>query len=176
MINNEIKENEIKNKHSTLNDCITDKPQQVKEGRIFIYLPNHPHANNRGYVRRARYVMETKIGRTLESYEIVHHINKNKADDRIENLMLVNKGEHAMLHNNSNPKNDVIPIRTGPLPQYIKNHLDNLKSKGEMGEWVRNAMIKQYAFENNPKSFLMDIIRNNYYLVRRLLRIAGTSK
>lgn len=57
-----------------------------------------------------RYLMEQKIGRPLASNEYVHHINGNKFDNRIENLMIMNPKEHANLHNRKyqNEKNCVI--------------------------------------------------------------------
>lgn len=46
-----------------------------------------------------RKVYEDYIGRKLESTEIIHHINFNRTDNRIENLYLYsNVSEHQKVH------------------------------------------------------------------------------
>jgi hypothetical protein len=45
-----------------------------------------------------RLVMEAYIGRKLSSDEVVHHINGDKADNRVENLVIMTRSEHTKLH------------------------------------------------------------------------------
>jgi hypothetical protein len=70
-----------------------------KDGYVFIYKPEHPFCNNKGYVRRSRLVMEEHLGRYLKPIENIHHINKITNDDRIKNLMLfANNSAHIKFH------------------------------------------------------------------------------
>lgn len=45
-----------------------------------------------------RHVMEQYLGRHLVEGEVVHHINENKLDNRIENLELMVDAEHKSMH------------------------------------------------------------------------------
>lgn len=72
-----------------------------KRGYVFIYSPEHPH-NDDKYVKRSRLAMEKKLGRFLETSEVIHHINGIKDDDRIENLFLTTRSEHSHIHGIAN--------------------------------------------------------------------------
>ena len=46
-----------------------------------------------------RILMEEKLGRPLKPYEDVHHIDGNVSNNSLNNLTLINHGEHQLLHN-----------------------------------------------------------------------------
>lgn len=51
-----------------------------------------------GYVKEHRKVVEEAIGRKLHTDEIIHHINVNRSDNRLENLTILSKSEHSKVH------------------------------------------------------------------------------
>jgi len=59
-----------------------------REGYVYILKPDWPSARKDGYVLEHRYVIEKVLGRTLSRNESVHHKNGNKADNRLENLII----------------------------------------------------------------------------------------
>ena len=67
-------------------------------GYQLLYKPEHPNAYPDGYVLEHRYVMSEHLGRPLRKSEVVHHIDGDKLNNRIENLELMNRSSHMKLH------------------------------------------------------------------------------
>ena len=75
---------------------MTTKDKIDRTGYWYIHQPSHPFSGKQGYIAEHRLVMEKSIGRFLERGEVVHHINHDKKDNRIENLELFSSpGQHT---------------------------------------------------------------------------------
>ena len=54
--------------------------------------------NKKGNAKQHRLIIEHVLGRRLDLDEVVHHINGDKKDNRIENLCVMSRKEHSKLH------------------------------------------------------------------------------
>ena len=61
---------------------------EPEKGYVMVRQPDHPRARHNGYVLEHILVAEQMLGRPLEPGEEVHHINRQKDDNRPENLQI----------------------------------------------------------------------------------------
>lgn len=67
-------------------------------GYFEILAPDHPNARD-NWILEHRVVMENYLKRYLHpDFEVVHHVNEKKTDNRLVNLWLCTPIEHAKIH------------------------------------------------------------------------------
>ncbi len=94
-----VSENMLKEKHPRWKGG----RNKTSDGYIVIHSPNHPNKDGGEYFKEHRLVMENALGRYLDKKEVVHHINRIRDDNRIENLKLFkNNYEHQKFHGSLN--------------------------------------------------------------------------
>jgi hypothetical protein len=88
-----VRTNEHKKKYS-FSKLGEKNPMWIKSGRkvtydgyVIVRCKNHPFANQKGWIREHRLIVENAIGRHLKEVEEVHHLGK-KDDNRIHKLIL----------------------------------------------------------------------------------------
>ena len=94
-------------RYPSLNVCYMHYKRFWRHGS-FDYSPKYTRIMNGGISKNGykrvtrdgvrmlehRYIVQCKIGRKLNNNEVVHHINGNKLDNSIDNLMVLTQSEH----------------------------------------------------------------------------------
>lgn len=83
--------------------CMGDanrKDRIDRNGYWYVSMPSHPLSNKQGHVPEHHLVMELELGHFVDKNGgmVVHHINGNKKDNDISNLMYLTDSEHKSIH------------------------------------------------------------------------------
>jgi len=77
-------------------------------GRFRVYYPSHPRAYNEGYILRSIVAFEAYHNLFIPDGIDVHHVDGNRLNDSIENLMLLSHKKHSVLSNVERYENSTI--------------------------------------------------------------------
>ena len=99
------------------------------KGYVKILRPEHPK-NIRGYIYEHRAVMEEYLGRMLQPWETVHHINEIKTDNRLDNLFLCTVKEHSAIHREGKRPTESHRDKMRDVAKKNKPHLVKRKPPG----------------------------------------------
>ena len=92
-------------------------------GYVELRIPEHPRARKNGYVFEHLIVAEQHYGEITEDY-VIHHINGNKQDNRIENLMVLTQKEHVEIIPNLVKENNDLKNKVKELEIELKRLRD----------------------------------------------------
>lgn len=72
---------------------------RTRNGNIYLYMPEHPNAMKNGKVLEHYYVMSKTLGRKIEKYEYITHLDGNRSNNNLENLRLCIKYDLCSVSN-----------------------------------------------------------------------------
>lgn len=104
---------------------------RVSNGYRLVYEPEHPKAMKGkdwgGYVYEHILVAEKMLGRPLRGEEVIHHLDLDKANNRVGNLLVLERSQHMKLHvwlDQGAPMTKVIGEQ-----KFLKNRVNSGESK-----------------------------------------------
>lgn len=80
--------------------------RKTQKGYLQILVPDHPRADSSGYVMEHILVWENATGVPVPDNCCIHHLNENKADNRISNLCLMERGAHTTHHHTGSRRSE----------------------------------------------------------------------
>lgn len=78
-------------------ECWAGREKRVNCKGYVLVKVEHPKSF-KGWYYEHRLVMENSLGRVLNSWETVHHLNEVKTDNRPENLFVCYEANHRALN------------------------------------------------------------------------------
>ena len=80
------------------NPSYKDGTTLASSGHMLVLRRDHPFCNSNGRVLEHRLVMEEHIGRYLEKYEHIHHVDGNPLNNNINNLYITTASGNSKAH------------------------------------------------------------------------------
>jgi hypothetical protein len=82
--------------------CYGEPRVRIANGYRLLYMPDHNSAmtsrNWLGFVYEHIVIAEKCIGRCLGDNEVVHHLDMDRLNNSVDNLLVMDRGQHMKLH------------------------------------------------------------------------------
>lgn len=134
-----------------------------------LYLPEHHRSKVNGCVDEHIIIAEIKLNRKLFTEEVVHHIDYDKSNNSIDNLMIFKNGAaHTTYHHGG----ELIPLSNGTFDcksKYKEKYCLNCKSKiycyNKTGycKQCYNKILRKVK-DRPTKEQLIGLLKDNSYI------------
>lgn len=118
--------------------------------------------------------MEMKLGRLLNlSSETVDHINRDKTDDRIENLRIIDSSSHARDDKLRVEKYEITCAWCGERALKEARNLSSNSRQGKAGPFCNRSCAGKYGksvqmgLEKLPAQSEVEISKRSYYYINK---------
>lgn len=105
-------------------------PRWKSNGYVKVRAPEgHPFSDSHGMVFEHRLVMEENIGRPLNPWEVVHHKNGLRDDNRVENLELMERRRHPIALEKDPAEAAQVLLQQEDIPKSTKRAIERYAKK-----------------------------------------------
>lgn len=141
----------------------------MNNGYIEVMMPEHPYVRSNGTVLEHRLMAEKKLGRILKREEVVHHIDENRHNNDLDNLMVFKtSADHSAFHKGVDAVQDgdvwYCPDKGYDNTEICPNCYINYKDKQAImciNCWnkLNNTFVKNTNIERPSRDVLKEQIR-----------------
>jgi len=124
-----------------------------KNGRKYIYMPNHKSSNSWGYIYEYILIIEKVLGKILPNKVVVHHVDVNPANNKNSNLVVCEDQDYHMLLHQRQRAYDICGNANWKKCKYCKQYDDskNLYKHPSQNSYFHRKCSNENRMKNRKK-------------------------